>query len=275
MYQKYHVSRQLLVMTFILSILNACSGGNSGTQSSTVPDTQGSALPPQNTAIFKQRLNGFNSAPLDYLEYTPVIASEELAPLIIFNHGSGATNTGNLNDVTCCGLPPALVSGDYNTELPFVILAPQRRSALDVSTLKLFIDFAIQNYNVDPNRVFLIGWSQGANISARYAVEYPLDVAALVVLAGGFFQGVPANVCDAGELPVWGFSGQQDSGFITQATLDTVNAFAQCSDADSRYTSFRDAGHFEASTWPFITSEVRNMTGDDPYQLSVFSWMLN
>jgi predicted peptidase len=218
------------------------------------------------------------TAELAYLEHLPKGYSGGVnysAPLIIFNHGSGATGTGNLNHVECCGLPAAVKYDSWDTELPFVILSPQRMNGLDIFALDDFIEYALENYQVDPQRVYLAGWSQGANISLQYVVAYPQKVAAVVPIAGGWFQGVPANVCDAADVPMWSFVGSLDSSLITNTGIAAANAINNCNPSfRAKLSNYVEGTHFSTSLWPFIPSENHQIveTGDS-VEPNLFEWL--
>jgi predicted esterase len=266
---RFKLGGMKIIYLFTLALFIVSCGGGSGDASTNNPTPNAPNAP----GVFSHKLRQTTGANLDYLEFVPSQQTQD-APLIIFHHGSGATGTNNLSHVECCGLPNPIINGAYDRSHPFVILAPQRRSGLDTNALDEFLDYALANYDVDPDRVFFIGWSQGGNVAARYAVTHPEKVKGLVVLAGGFFQGVPANVCNAGELPIWGFSGADDNPFITQTTRDTAEAFQNCGNS-ALYTRFTDADHWEASVWPFLVDQNNRFDGDDPYNFDVFDWMLS
>lgn len=219
-------------------------------------------------------------AELGYLEHLPEdynSGDNYSAPLIIFNHGSGATGTGNLESVECCGLPAVINYDSWDTSLPFVVLSPQRVSGLDTQDLDDFIEYALQHYHVDPKRLYIAGWSQGANISLRYMVLYPDKIAAVVPVAGGWFQGVPSNVCDAEDIPMWSFVGSLDTSLITNTGIAAANAINSCNPSTpAKLTNYVEGTHFSTSLWPFIPSEYHEITGNsDSVEPDLFEWLLS
>ncbi|MGJ8680451.1 immunoglobulin-like domain-containing protein [Paraglaciecola sp.] len=217
-------------------------------------------------------------AELGYIEHLPKGYNSSVnysAPLIIFNHGSGATGSGNLHDVECCGLPAVINFDSWDTELPFVILSPHRKDGLDTQALDDFIEYALINYQVDSQRIYLAGWSQGANISLRYMTIYPHKVAAVVPIAGGWFQGVPGNVCDAADVPMWSFVGTQDSNLITNTGITAANAINGCNPSErAKLTNYLEGTHFTTSLWPFLPSETHSITGaSDRVEPDLFQWL--
>lgn len=54
----------------------------------------------------------------------------------------------------------------------------------DVSFLSSFIEHAVKNLNADAQRVYLIGYSNGAMMAYRYICEHPEKVAAIAAVSG-------------------------------------------------------------------------------------------
>lgn len=223
-----------------------------------------------------QRIN--SSANLQYLEHLPVNYGGDhvKSPLIIFNHGSGATGVGYVQAVECCGLPGVIEKASWDDDLPFVILSPQRTSGLDTNALNDFVDYAIKTYEIDPLRIYMVGWSQGANITARYVVTYPNKIAAFSLLAGGFFQGLPAELCTNINPPMWLFIGNLDSNIINTTGINTLNGFASCNHVEApKLTRYVNGDHFLSSIWPFLTNEEHTLSSEsDDIDLSIFEWFL-
>ena len=59
---------------------------------------------------------------------------------------------------------------------------PQALSAL--STIDRFLDEVLEYYQVDPERIFLLGFSQGTILSCAYALNHPGKVHHVVALSG-------------------------------------------------------------------------------------------
>jgi hypothetical protein len=226
------------------------------------------------------RIKNSTVANLDYLEHLPPNygASDNLkAPLIIFNHGSGASGTGDLNHVECCGIAGVLNAGSWDDALPFVVLSPQREIGIDTPTLNVFVDYAIATYEINPNQVYMAGWSQGANATMLYSIAHPEKLAAIVPTAGGLFRGVPSDVCNASSVPMWLYLGEQDSSFINNTGLESAEAYSNCSPSEPvKVTRFLDADHYTTSIWPFLPEESHATRSDyDHIDQSIFDWFLS
>lgn len=222
--------------------------------------------------------NLFDST-LAFAEHLPLSygRDESLSPLIIFNHGSGSTNTGRVADAACCSLTEIIRRDTWDTQLPFVVLSPQRVSALDTQALDEFVQFAIEHYQVDPSRVYMVGWSQGAHITLRYAADYPNQLAAMVPLAGGLFSGIPDHFCDSRSTPMWIFSGESDLPVINNAVSDSLSAYNRCGpDERGRHSHYLTGDHFTTAQWPFLLEESHEVSSDsDLPPRNVFDWLLS
>ncbi|WP_299465463.1 PHB depolymerase family esterase [uncultured Microscilla sp.] len=110
-----------------------------------------------------------------YLEYLPTgydTESQKTYPLIIFLHGKGERGNGasDLWKVTKHGLPKKLEQGidmcyDVQGEQKcFIVISPQLdggASSWGAGITEYVLNYAMQNYRVDPNRVYLTGHSLG------------------------------------------------------------------------------------------------------------------
>ena len=225
------------------------------------------------------RLGTETNSSLDYLEHLPMDygKTEETYPLIIFNHGSGSTNTGDLKDVECCSLPLLIKDRNWNDSLPFIVLSPQRILPDATKPIKDFIEYAMTTYKIDSSRIYMSGWSQGAQVTVRYITHYPNELAAIIPLAGGLFRGSTQDICNGKSTAMWTFLGAQDNQVINNAGTETTNAYNDCSPTiKAKLTLFTTrAFHWEASIWPFHNGEKKETDADlDAFDTNVFTWLL-
>ncbi|HEX7028617.1 MAG TPA: alpha/beta fold hydrolase, partial [Gammaproteobacteria bacterium] len=234
------------------------------------------------------RTVGTSGAHLGYAEHLPADYEGNPAagfPVLIFNHG-GSSNAnlsgGSLDSVIFNGGPPGLIqAGAWDTDLPFIALSPQRQNSgnVDVAGLDAFVEYAKSVYNVDTSRIYMTGWSQGGFTSLLYAVTYPEKVAAVVSVAGGFFGGIPSNICNIKPVAIWAFHGATDSVISvsgSRGSIQAVNAINACKpDVTAKLTVFPGQGH---SVHNQVFSLTAMNTGDpqyDPYDQSVYEWLLS
>ena len=243
-------------------------------------------------AVHTRRPAGSTAAAMGYWEHLPRAYADDPEagfPLLVFNHGYGAaadltsgTPARVLDSVRLSGGPPALLtSRRWDESLPFIVLSPQRPVALDIDPAQLdeFIEYAKSTYNIDASRVYMAGWSQGGYISMLYAVAYPHKVAAVAPISGGFFRGLPQDLCAIGPVPVWAFHGEDDDVIALKGTNGSEAAVAAINgcnpDSPARLTVYPGQGHAVHDR----TFSLAGMhTGDpryDAYDQSVYEWFLS
>jgi len=233
---------------------------------------------------------GSTESHLGYVEHLPVNFGSDpqtVYPLIISNHGGGAnadliggspySALSNMVEGDSMGL--VIKTYGWDDDLPFIVLSPQRGEAANVSTerIKAFIDYAMKVYPIDPQRIYMTGWSQGAYTTFKYIVDYPGTIAAAVPIAGGFLRtGVPANVCAATDVSVWAFHGDSDAVVDASKSREAISAISTCPRTPApRYTQIVGGNHFIHGS--VFTQSVRGQ-GDasyDPYNENIYQWLLS
>ncbi|MGB7762383.1 MAG: immunoglobulin-like domain-containing protein, partial [Bryobacteraceae bacterium] len=145
---------------------------------------------------------GTTGAHLPYYEHLPVNYSKDPTqkfPVLVYQHGwSGArfTPDGTAVQLPLSGLATADVVGLINKGLwddsrPFIVLSPQRcvdplTYVVTAYETKLFIDYAIDTYQIDTSRIYLGGFSQGSGDTWDYVTNYPHQLAAVVPISGPY-----------------------------------------------------------------------------------------
>jgi predicted peptidase len=242
------------------------------------------AMPPHQTS----RTLGSTAAHLGYVEHLPAGYEADPAegfPVLIFNHGGGSNanlSAGSLDSVIYNGGPPGMIqAGIWKPDLPFIVLSPQRRSSgnVDIAGLDTFIEYAKSVYNVDAARIYMTGWSQGGFASLLYAAHYPQKVAAVISVAGGFFDGVPANLCNIRPVAVWAFHGDNDTVINlsgARGSLQAVDAINACNpDVKAKLTVFPGQPHGVHDQVFSLTPMITGDTRYDPFDQSVYDWLLS
>ena len=143
---------------------------------------------------------GATSAHMGYYEHLPVNYSDDPSrkfPLIVFQAGwfnarflDPSTVQAPLSILEDNNLVRIIKTGRWDDSRPFIVLSPQK--CVDAPTFvvtaartKLFIDYAINTYNVDTSRIYMAGHSQGSGDTWDYVTNYPQQLAAVVPLSGG------------------------------------------------------------------------------------------
>jgi predicted esterase len=248
---------------------------------------------------------GSTDSPLGYYEYLPPDSgSGEPSPLLVFLHGGGGNGDGTPAEldrvVTDAGIPYQIWTNGWPNEHPFVVLAPQHDDpaegehyepcfdaeyigsclmavqhdlghptdgsvCLTPTEVQTFITYALANYDVDPERVYLTGLSCGGFAAFEYIAEFGASqVAAAVPIAG---EGRPAwdtAMCDLGDVAIWAFHGDADDVVDPAGSIEPMTNLMACPSArDPRLTVYPDVDH---DSW---TQTYTLSAGHD-----IYSWLL-
>ncbi len=231
---------------------------------------------------------GTTGAHLGYYEHLPLNYTadpNQRFPLIIYQHGwSGArfldaqTVQRPLSGISGWGLAGLINGGNWDDSRPFVVLSPQRcvdprTAGLTAYQTKLFIDYAVNTYKVDPTRIYLGGHSMGSMNTWDYVYNYPRQLAAVFPVSGGYgsFAG-----CTLGQTPAWAFIGQSDITVPYQDQVTTVEAINACNPPErAKLTVFPGIGHLDIEYPLFVLTGLGwGMPQYDIYDQSIFDWLL-
>jgi len=198
---------------------------------------------------------------VDYLLYLPRDYGVDAAqkwPLILFLHGSEERGE-DVEWVKRNGMPRLLEQG---LDLPCLVVSPQcppdqywwPRAAV----LSALLDGLEGTFAVDPQRVYLTGFSMGAYGAWALALREPQRFAALVPVAGGCdfaSNDIPANLCDLQAMPVWAFHGALDTTVSPGESQRAVDALQAC-DGDVRFTLYPEEDHAGACARAYSDPEL-------------------
>ena len=183
--------------------------------------------------------------------------SMEAKPVFIFLHG--ASLCGNdLNKVRRYGTLDAVEKG---RELDAYVIAPQNpggawspRKVMNV--LKWVEDY----YNVDYDRIYVLGMSLGGYGAIDFAATYPDDVAAAMAFCGG---GSVKDLSGLNDVPLW----------IVHGTADRAVSVSQ---SDKVVEAMKNAN---ASTPRLIYDRIPAMNHSQParlfYLAETYDWLLS
>jgi predicted peptidase len=198
-------------------------------------------------------VNGLLYLPADYGR-----DAQRRWPLIVFLHGSGERGT-DPQRLTNSGLPQYLQD---RSDVPFVVVSPQLPLGEEWNdkgaTVNALINAIETQYAIDPQRIYLTGFSLGGFGTWALGFNSPDRFAALVPVAGGWEFGsdaVPANICDFASKPIWVFHGAQDETVKPAQSEVLVEALRACG-SDVRYTLLPKATHAASGVLPYRDSEL-------------------
>ncbi len=125
-------------------------------------------------------------------------------PLLLFLHGQSLCGN-DLNRVRRYGSIAAVEMGRV---IDAYVVAPQCNTAgWRPERLKAIVDWAIKNYNVDPDRVCVMGMSLGGFGTLDFCARYPDVVSAAMALCGG---ATAKDLSGLNSVPLWIIHGTAD-----------------------------------------------------------------
>ncbi len=139
-------------------------------------------------------------------------ASKDAKPIVLFLHGRSLCGN-DLNRVLKYGPLDALKAG---LDIDAVIVAPQNPGGWwSPERVMSVVDWVSERYNVDTNRLYVLGMSLGGYGTLDFAATYPDRVAAAIALCGG---STLRDVDGLREVPLWIMHGTADKDVPVEAS---------------------------------------------------------
>lgn len=184
-----------------------------------------------NITAFKDKVNdGYN-----FWLSTPDDQSVK-KPVIIFLHGRSLCGN-DLNKVKNYGTIDAIEKG---RDIDAYVIAPQNPGgSWSPSKVMNVLEYVESNYNVDPDRVYVIGMSLGGYGTLGFANTYPDKVAAAIAMCGGNSakDSSPLN-----DVPLWIIHGTGDSDVSVSKSDKVVESMKAANPKTPRLHYDRIAG---------------------------------
>lgn len=177
---------------------------------------------------------------LRYLVHLPEGYAESTRPwpVLLYLHGGMGRGTDFAN---MAWYPPIAMTSEGQAP-PFVLVAPQCPAGdtwSDPETLIAVLDRVAATYRVDPDRVYLAGYSMGGEGAWFLAYRYPDRFAAVAPMSG---PGNPWWASRLARLPVWAFHGANDTNVPVSQTEAMVAAIRK-EGGDVRVSLAPERGH--------------------------------
>ena len=176
----------------------------------------------------------------------PKVKSDGKPPALILLHGVGSNEedlfglAGELDDrfsIVSVRAPIVIGPGAFGW---FAIgvdngrLIHNEEEALEgIEAVNKFVDEAIAEYEWDSGRVYLMGFSQGAIMSAGMVLFHPDKVAGAVIMSGcllpRMMERIPMNRSETGRIPVFISHGKWDDLLpveLARSLRDTLSTLA-------------------------------------------------
>jgi predicted esterase len=163
-----------------------------------------------------RRTNGWSQA-LPFELRVPTPLGDAPRPLLVYLHGTGQQGKGDAQKMLT--LLASLAPADW------ILAYPQSTSAWRGPDISELIDTIAASHCVDPNRIYLVGFSMGGIRSWEVALDEPNRFAAVVPTGGR--MGCPADAPRLRNVPVWVFNGEDDPGTTCEEAQLMVDALTR------------------------------------------------
>ncbi|MEL6252106.1 MAG: prolyl oligopeptidase family serine peptidase [Bacteroidota bacterium] len=184
------------------------------------------------------------------------MAEGEKYPLIIFLHGAG--ERGDNNRAQLVHVMKRFVSRDMRSKYPTFIMAPQcpkekgwanlergmnlsmKENPTDEGRMIMeVLEEILENYPIDPNRVYIGGLSMGGFGTWDLLARHPEKFAAAFPICGG---GDVAQAEKYVGIPIWCFHGADDGVVPAELSRMMIKAIKE-KGGNPIYTEFEGTGH--------------------------------
>lgn len=170
--------------------------------------------------------------------YLPARQTDTPAPLVVFLHGAGERGHDNMQQLQT--LPTQLFRSPAFTGS---VLAPQCPPGMFwgscMPELETLIQRTIRDHRIDPQRIYLTGFSMGGYGSWELAARRPDLFAAVVPICGG---GDTKWAPSLKEIPLWAVHGVEDQTIPPHRSREMIQAL-QSVGGTPHYTELSGIGH--------------------------------
>ncbi|WP_422360381.1 dienelactone hydrolase family protein [Reichenbachiella sp.] len=226
-------------------------------------------------------LNQSTAAPFGFYLYTPDVydsTASEIYPLLIHLHGGGArgnsaTNPEVLKQLLYDGPPHLIDKGLWAPSQPILVASPQSSTPWDTDLLHEFIGYLIDKLQIDTKRIYMTGFSMGANgcfnyIGDKAEASYAV---AIVPIAG---WGNQSDADKFKNIGVWAFHGKADAIISHTSSIQMINAINSANPStEAKLSIYPHVGH---NSWARTYNGSGQGTTDpayDPFDESIYDWL--
>ncbi|HEU4412394.1 MAG TPA: hypothetical protein VFS43_44540 [Polyangiaceae bacterium] len=276
-------ARRLLALA-VFGAAAAC-----GVASCAAPDGEPESVATSSAAVLVAKSMPNGSGTIGYLEHLPsdyATSGTKRYPTMIFLHGIGERGDGSpaaLEKLKVHGPPEHIKNGHTMTFTvngvteKFIVIAPQLATSYGsypCSWLTTVVNHTLNNYRVDPDRLYVTGLSMGGygTYNAATCPTLAPKIAAIAPIAAGAQSGL--TLCEActiagNDMATWAFHGDADTTVSLAKGQAMINAITNCSPAPSPapiFTVYPGVGH---NSWDRAYN-----TGHTYHSPNLYEWLL-
>lgn len=176
-----------------------------------------------------------------YLLFCPASYEEQKDrkwPLVVFLHGAGE----RVQPISALREMGPLAYVKDHPDAPFMVAAPHCTGWRDWSpdAVARLVEELKKSHRVDPDRIYLTGWSMGGAGTWETAMDHALLFAAIAPVAG---RAIPLLVGNLWKMPVWVFHAEDDD-VVPVSHSDEMHGYLRSFDNPSiRFTRYSSGGH--------------------------------
>ena len=197
-----------------------------------------------------------------FYEYLPqgYPESGKKYPLLLFVHGGSEIGQGtsvSLPLVLERGIPQLINNGTFpisfivnNESFKLIVISPQFTTFPSVNDINNSINYLIDNYPIDINRIYLTGLSMGGGMTwyyPGYNTYFANRIAAIVPICGASeVLPIYADNIASTNLPVWATHNNGDQTVLVSVTntmIDLINGAAIPPNPLAKKTIFNSVSH--------------------------------
>lgn len=234
--------RLLLILTFSTILMNAQS-------TNTIAEK------------FERASFTYDTTTINYRFYKPAIPEGTTkVPMILTLHGAGERGNDNEKQIAYHGIATAWADSLSQVKHPCIVVSPQcpennrwvdthwNIDALDQDTVEIsnelltvikLLDKIIDEYPVDPNRIYITGLSMGGFGTWDLITRYPDKFASAIPMSGA---GDPSKTGLIKHMPIWVFHGALDKTVPADGSRKMVKALREAG-GNVIYTEVPNKGH--------------------------------
>lgn len=200
---------------------------------------------------------------MPYRLFVPLSHSNQKKyPLVLFLHGGGGRGNDNLKQIQGGNgfIIDLLIKPESQAKYPCFVLAPQSPqqegwieddSITPTAQLQLtldLIDHLTKRFNIDSNRIYVIGQSMGGFGTFAIITMQPGLFGAAVPICGGGDQSQAGRIA---HVPIWAFHGEQDASVKVERSRNMIEAITRAG-GKPKYTEYKGEGHL---IWTKVVNE--------------------